>query len=62
VLRRVTDDVRSACHRAGIRVDDEPVTAYGAVELPHWSREQSVSWTLHRYGSVRGTRPSLAAM
>jgi hypothetical protein len=52
--------VRAACHAAGVRVDEEPVTAYGEVELPHWSREQSVSWTLHRYGSARNARPPLS--
>jgi RHH-type proline utilization regulon transcriptional repressor/proline dehydrogenase/delta 1-pyrroline-5-carboxylate dehydrogenase len=59
LLCPVADVVRRACAESGVRVDDDPVTAYGECELAHWSREQSVSWTLHRYGSVpSGNRPA----
>ncbi len=41
-----------AAHRHGIAVDQAPITGIGAVELPHWLLEQSVSRTMHRYGRL----------
>jgi RHH-type proline utilization regulon transcriptional repressor/proline dehydrogenase/delta 1-pyrroline-5-carboxylate dehydrogenase len=41
-----------ACHRAGVTVDDTPVTPCARIELPRWAREQSISRTLHRHGHL----------
>ncbi|HUP75322.1 MAG TPA: bifunctional proline dehydrogenase/L-glutamate gamma-semialdehyde dehydrogenase [Acidimicrobiales bacterium] len=41
-----------ALHRAGVLVDATPVVADGELELLRWTREQSVSRTLHRHGNV----------
>jgi RHH-type proline utilization regulon transcriptional repressor/proline dehydrogenase/delta 1-pyrroline-5-carboxylate dehydrogenase len=46
------DHVLRALHRAGVWVDTTPVVADGALELLRWTREQSVSRTLHRHGNV----------
>jgi RHH-type proline utilization regulon transcriptional repressor/proline dehydrogenase/delta 1-pyrroline-5-carboxylate dehydrogenase len=41
-----------ALHRAGVWVDATPVVADGELELLRWTREQSVSRTLHRHGNI----------
>jgi RHH-type transcriptional regulator, proline utilization regulon repressor / proline dehydrogenase / delta 1-pyrroline-5-carboxylate dehydrogenase len=51
-LAPVTDELASACQRAGVTVDDTAVTASARVELPRWMREQSVSRTRHRHGRL----------
>jgi len=43
---------RVAAHAAGVVVLDGPVLATGRLELRAYLREQSVSRTVHRYGSV----------
>jgi RHH-type transcriptional regulator, proline utilization regulon repressor / proline dehydrogenase / delta 1-pyrroline-5-carboxylate dehydrogenase len=46
------DVVLRALHGAGIWVDTTPVVADGSLELLRWTREQSVSRTMHRHGNV----------
>jgi RHH-type proline utilization regulon transcriptional repressor/proline dehydrogenase/delta 1-pyrroline-5-carboxylate dehydrogenase len=42
----------------GVSVDPRPLAQNGAVELPRWLHEQSVSITNHRYGNVHaGPKP-----
>ena len=53
VLGTVGDSVRRAVHAAAIPLDDAPVTAEAAIELPRWLREQAVSTTRHRHGHIR---------
>jgi RHH-type proline utilization regulon transcriptional repressor/proline dehydrogenase/delta 1-pyrroline-5-carboxylate dehydrogenase len=48
----ISDDLASACHRAGVTVDDTAVTGSARVELPRWAREQSLSRTRHRHGRL----------
>jgi RHH-type proline utilization regulon transcriptional repressor/proline dehydrogenase/delta 1-pyrroline-5-carboxylate dehydrogenase len=48
----ISDELSSACHRAAVSIDDTPVTASARVELPRWTREQSVSRTRHRHGRL----------
>lgn len=44
----------------GISVDSRPLAQNGAVEMPRWLLEQSVSITNHRYGNVgAGPRPQI---
>ena len=44
----------------GISIDLRPLAQNGAVEMPRWLLEQSVSITNHRYGNVgAGPRPQL---
>ncbi|MBI3429211.1 MAG: bifunctional proline dehydrogenase/L-glutamate gamma-semialdehyde dehydrogenase [Actinobacteria bacterium] len=44
----------------GTSVDSRPLAQNGAVEMPRWLLEQSVSITNHRYGNVgAGPRPQL---
>ena len=52
VLGAATDTLRRGVHEAGATLDEEPVTAHGRVELLHWLREQAVSETLHRFGTL----------
>ena len=52
-LTDVGDELAAACHAGDIAVDRTPVSADGRLELPHWLREQAISRTMHRYGSVR---------
>ncbi len=51
-LTDVGDQLAAACHRLDVAVDRSPVSADGSIELPRWLREQAISRTLHRYGSV----------
>jgi RHH-type proline utilization regulon transcriptional repressor/proline dehydrogenase/delta 1-pyrroline-5-carboxylate dehydrogenase len=46
------DRVLRTLHQSGVWVDATPVAADGYVELLRWTREQSVSRTLHRHGNV----------
>jgi RHH-type proline utilization regulon transcriptional repressor/proline dehydrogenase/delta 1-pyrroline-5-carboxylate dehydrogenase len=55
-LTDIGDDLARACHARDIAVDRSPVSANGLLELPHWLREQAISRTLHRYGSIREPR------
>ena len=55
-LTAVSDDLARACHTRDIAVDHAPISANGLLELPHWLREQAISRTLHRYGSIRRPR------
>jgi len=52
-LTVIGDDLARACHTHDIAVDRNPVSADGLLELPRWLREQAISRTLHRYGSIR---------
>ena len=56
VLGRTSDAVYARCDELGIPIDDAPVTSVGRLELLHWTREQAVSETQHRYGNVRARR------
>jgi RHH-type proline utilization regulon transcriptional repressor/proline dehydrogenase/delta 1-pyrroline-5-carboxylate dehydrogenase len=55
VLGCPSDRVFAECDELGISVDDAPVTSVGRLELLHWTREQCVSETRHRYGNVRSS-------
>jgi RHH-type proline utilization regulon transcriptional repressor/proline dehydrogenase/delta 1-pyrroline-5-carboxylate dehydrogenase len=57
VLGRAPDALRRAAADAWVHLDDRPPVAEGRIELPRWSREQSVSITAHRHGNVRPERP-----
>lgn len=52
VLGGATDVLRRGVHAAGVTLDEEPLTEHGRVELLHWLREQAVSETLHRFGTL----------
>jgi RHH-type proline utilization regulon transcriptional repressor/proline dehydrogenase/delta 1-pyrroline-5-carboxylate dehydrogenase len=52
-----TDDLRRASHRAGLAVDETPLSGHGLVELTRWLKEQAISRTLHRHGRVATTHP-----
>ncbi|MGH9135616.1 MAG: aldehyde dehydrogenase family protein, partial [Acidimicrobiales bacterium] len=52
-LTPISDELARACHRHDVAVDQAPVSDDGTLELPHWLREQAISQTLHRYGSIR---------
>ena len=54
VVGPVEPAVRAAAHRAGVEVVDGPVTPSGRLELRLLLREQAVSRTLHRYGTLPG--------
>jgi RHH-type proline utilization regulon transcriptional repressor/proline dehydrogenase/delta 1-pyrroline-5-carboxylate dehydrogenase len=45
-------EAREAAHAAGVVVLDAPVLAAGRLELRAYVREQAVSRTVHRYGTV----------
>jgi RHH-type transcriptional regulator, proline utilization regulon repressor / proline dehydrogenase / delta 1-pyrroline-5-carboxylate dehydrogenase len=47
--------LRRALNAAGINVVDVPVLANGRLELRYYLREQALSQTVHRYGSVLKT-------
>ncbi len=55
----IGDELAAACHALDIAVDRSPVSADGLLELPHWLREQAISQTMHRYGSIRRTDAEL---
>ncbi len=52
-LGPIDDGLATACHRAGVAIDDTAVTGHGRIELPCWLREQSVSQTMHRHGRLQ---------
>ncbi len=58
--RGASVELRGAAFGHGIIVDEAPLTTSGAVELPHWLLEQSVSRTMHRYGRL--LRPDRASI
>jgi RHH-type proline utilization regulon transcriptional repressor/proline dehydrogenase/delta 1-pyrroline-5-carboxylate dehydrogenase len=60
LLGEVTDDQRRHLIDRGIWVDDTPVVAEAEREVLRWVREQSVSETRHRHGSVSSRRPGIA--
>jgi RHH-type proline utilization regulon transcriptional repressor/proline dehydrogenase/delta 1-pyrroline-5-carboxylate dehydrogenase len=49
---------RAAANGVGLTVIDAPILANGRLELRWYVREQTVSWVVHRYGSV--TEPAAA--
>jgi RHH-type transcriptional regulator, proline utilization regulon repressor / proline dehydrogenase / delta 1-pyrroline-5-carboxylate dehydrogenase len=51
-LGPISDVLARASHNAGITVDNTAVTTAARVELPRWTREQSISRTLHRHGHL----------
>ena len=52
LLAEASPELLAAAHTAGIAVDRQPVTDIGAVELPHWLKEQAISVTRHRHGRL----------
>ena len=48
----ISTAARAAANGVGLTVIDAPVLANGRLELRWYVREQTVSRTLHRYGSV----------
>ena len=48
------DVVLEASYEAGLNWIDAPMSASGRLELTRWTREQSVSETMHRYGNDLG--------
>jgi RHH-type proline utilization regulon transcriptional repressor/proline dehydrogenase/delta 1-pyrroline-5-carboxylate dehydrogenase len=56
LLTAAGDDLRRAAHAANVAIDEAPISATAAIELPRWLRAQSVSETMHRYGNVRRRR------
>ena len=52
LLGSAEPEVWAAVHAAGATVDDNPVVDHGRVELVRWMREQAISRTRHRYGTV----------
>ncbi|MFP5326342.1 MAG: hypothetical protein ACLGHT_02530, partial [Acidimicrobiia bacterium] len=52
VLGPASDVLRRGVHQANVTLDEEPLTTDGRVELLHWLREQAISETLHRFGTL----------
>lgn len=52
LLGTVEAPVRAAAAEQAMTVLDEPVCSHGRIELLRWLREQSVSRSRHRYGTV----------
>jgi RHH-type proline utilization regulon transcriptional repressor/proline dehydrogenase/delta 1-pyrroline-5-carboxylate dehydrogenase len=52
VIGPVEQEARAAAHHAHVEVVDGPVTPSGRLELRPFLREQAVSRTLHRYGTL----------
>ena len=52
VVGTCSRELRAAANEAGIHIAGDPVTAEGRIELLHYLREQAISRTTHRYGSV----------
>jgi RHH-type proline utilization regulon transcriptional repressor/proline dehydrogenase/delta 1-pyrroline-5-carboxylate dehydrogenase len=52
VLAPATDELLALAHAVGITVDTAPVTGSGRLELTHWTKEQAISRTMHRYGRL----------
>ncbi len=51
-LGAVSEALRRGAAARDVHLADDPVTADGWLELRHYLREQSVSRTLHRFGTV----------
>ena len=51
-LGEVSDTLRRGAAERGVHLADDPVTADGYLELRHYVREQAVSRTTHRFGTV----------
>ncbi len=49
-----SDAVLEASYQAGLNWIDAPMSASGRLELTRWTREQSVTETMHRYGNDLG--------
>lgn len=56
LLTGAGDRLRRAAHAAHVAIDDAPIAAVPAIELPRWLRAQAISETMHRYGNVHRTR------
>jgi RHH-type proline utilization regulon transcriptional repressor/proline dehydrogenase/delta 1-pyrroline-5-carboxylate dehydrogenase len=52
LLGQPSEEVYARINEAGVTVDDNPIVDDGRIELPRWTREQAVSRTRHRYGTV----------
>ena len=50
----LADVVLEASYEAGLNWIDAPMSASGRLELTRWTREQSVTETMHRYGNELG--------
>ncbi len=55
LLAPVTNELRTACHRAGVPIDESPPVSDGFVEMYRWVREQSVTRSMHRHGRLLPT-------
>ncbi|MEZ5409950.1 MAG: bifunctional proline dehydrogenase/L-glutamate gamma-semialdehyde dehydrogenase [Acidimicrobiales bacterium] len=51
-LGEVSETLRRGAAARGVHLADDPVTADGYLELRHYVREQAVSRTTHRFGTV----------
>ncbi|MDH3684074.1 MAG: proline dehydrogenase family protein, partial [Acidimicrobiia bacterium] len=60
VVGDIDDRLRRLAGERLIHLADDPVTADGRLELGHYLREQSISWTLHRFGNVLDARNQAA--
>ena len=47
-----SDELRTVAMDAGLSVDDNTIVDHGRIELLRWVREQSITRTTHRYGTV----------
>jgi RHH-type proline utilization regulon transcriptional repressor/proline dehydrogenase/delta 1-pyrroline-5-carboxylate dehydrogenase len=54
-LGRITPGLRRMAADRDLHVADDPVTVEGRLELRHYLREQAISRTMHRFGSVLGS-------
>lgn len=52
VLGDIHDDLRRRLRRLGLDLDQSPAQPTAELELRHWVREQSISWTRHRHGRL----------
>jgi RHH-type transcriptional regulator, proline utilization regulon repressor / proline dehydrogenase / delta 1-pyrroline-5-carboxylate dehydrogenase len=59
LLGEISDDQRLAAIDAGVWFDDTPVASDPQREVLRWVREQSVSESRHRHGSITSRRPGL---
>jgi len=51
-LGEVSETLRRGAAEQGVHLADDPVTADGYLELRHYVREQAISRTTHRFGTV----------
>jgi RHH-type proline utilization regulon transcriptional repressor/proline dehydrogenase/delta 1-pyrroline-5-carboxylate dehydrogenase len=59
VIGTTTDEVRRTAHEASIPIDEAEPVAAASIEMPRWTREQSVARTMHRHGHLRAPRDRL---